>query len=100
MLFHSRITKCPVLDPMFKFLRNIRVPIKPADLLLQKRRRYFGFFCTKLQPGIDLLRDAKDFPKDGSILIITDGMIEDKLHISRDHAFLLPAGGHLHFPVQ
>ena len=50
---------------------------------------------TKLQPGIDLLRDAKDFPKDGSILIITDGMIEDKLHISRDHAFLLPAGGHL-----
>ncbi len=52
---------------------------------------------TKLQPGIDLLRDAKDFPKDGSILIITDGMIEDKLHISRDHAFLLPAGGHLPF---
>ena len=52
---------------------------------------------TKLQPGIDLLRDAKDFPKDGSILIITDGMIENKLHISRDHAFLLPAGAHLPF---
>ncbi|MCR5322530.1 MAG: hypothetical protein K6E85_04605 [Lachnospiraceae bacterium] len=33
---------------------------------------------TILQPGIDLIRSAKDFPKAGPILVITDGMIEDK----------------------
>ena len=55
---------------------------------------------TKLQPGIDLLQDSKDFPKNGSILIITDGAIESKHHISRDHAFLIPSGAHLPFPPQ
>lgn len=45
---------------------------------------------TVLQPGIDFLEDAKDFPKDGPVLIITDGLIEDRLAIHREHAFLIP----------
>ena len=52
---------------------------------------------TKLQPGIDLLECAKDFPKDGPILIITDGAIEDRLSIRHEHAYLLPKGSRLPF---
>lgn len=52
---------------------------------------------TILQPGIDTLESAKDFPKDGPILIITDGGIEDHLDIKHEHAFLLPQGERLPF---
>lgn len=52
---------------------------------------------TILQPGIDLLENAKDFPKDGPILIITDGYIERDLKIKREHAFLIPEGHVLPF---
>lgn len=52
---------------------------------------------TILQPGVDLLECAKDFPKDGPILIITDGMIENKMHIRHEHAFLIPRGKRLPF---
>lgn len=45
---------------------------------------------TRLQPGINMIEDAKDFPKDGPILIITDGEIEDHLDITNEHAYLLP----------
>jgi predicted metal-dependent peptidase len=51
---------------------------------------------TVLQPGIDLLENANDFPKNGPILIITDGECE-RLIIKREHAFLLPKGRHLPF---
>jgi predicted metal-dependent peptidase len=53
---------------------------------------------TVLQPAIDLLERAEDFPKDGPILIITDGLC-DRLAISpkREHAFLLPEGRSLPF---
>jgi predicted metal-dependent peptidase len=51
---------------------------------------------TVLQPGIDLLESADDFPDDGPILVITDGRC-DKLRIQREHAFLLPHGCHLPF---
>ena len=44
---------------------------------------------TVLQPGIDLLERATDFPKEGPILVITDGLC-DTLRIRRDHAFLIP----------
>jgi predicted metal-dependent peptidase len=44
---------------------------------------------TVLQPGIDLLERAKDFPSDGPILIITDGYCE-RLTIKSEHAFILP----------
>jgi predicted metal-dependent peptidase len=51
---------------------------------------------TVLQPGIDLLESATDFPQDGPLLIITDGQC-DRLHIRREHAFLLPEGRYLPF---
>ncbi|MCM1090279.1 MAG: hypothetical protein NC092_07385 [Butyrivibrio sp.] len=52
---------------------------------------------TVLQPAVDLLESAKDFPKDGPILIITDGMTESHMDISHKHAFLLPKGKRLPF---
>lgn len=52
---------------------------------------------TKLQPAVDLLLNAKDFPKDAPILIITDGWIERDLTVRRDHAYLIPRGHHLPF---
>lgn len=52
---------------------------------------------TALQPGINTLESAKDFPKDGPILIITDGEIEDHLDIKHEHAYLLAQGKHLPF---
>ena len=56
---------------------------------------------TVLQPGIDYLEKASDFPADGPILIITDGMIEDHLKIRRKHAFyfLREINFHLHLKV-
>ncbi|MFZ2961314.1 MAG: peptidase [Candidatus Ozemobacteraceae bacterium] len=51
---------------------------------------------TILQPAIDLLERAADFPTQGPILIITDGQC-DRLHVRRSHAFLLPEGRHLPF---
>lgn len=47
---------------------------------------------TILQPGINLLEHAADFPKNGPILIITDGGIEEKISITHEHAWLLPHG--------
>jgi len=55
---------------------------------------------TRLQPGIDLLENAKDFPKDGPILIITDGEIENHLDISHPHGFLLSGKGRLPFKAK
>lgn len=61
------------------------------------RVRVKGRGGTILQPGIDLLERAEDFPKQGPILIITDGWIEDRLRIRREHAFLIPDGHYLPF---
>ena len=55
---------------------------------------------TILQPGINLLQNAKDFPKDAPILIITDGYIESNLTVKREHAFLIPRGNHLPFKAR
>lgn len=52
---------------------------------------------TCLQPGVDLLQKAFDFPKNGPILIITDGYIENHMDIQREHAFLVPKGRRLPF---
>ena len=52
---------------------------------------------TVLQPGVDLLVNAKDFPKDAPILIITDGYVESNMSVRREHAFLIPQGRHLPF---
>lgn len=51
---------------------------------------------TVLQPGIDLLERAEDFPRDGPVLIITDGFC-DRLRVARPHAYLLPQGRALPF---
>ncbi|MEH6939743.1 VWA-like domain-containing protein [Bacillus sp. JJ664] len=51
---------------------------------------------TILQPGIDMIESAKDFPKNGPILIITDGYC-DRLSIKREHAFVMPQGARLPF---
>ena len=55
---------------------------------------------TVLQPGIDLLQRAEDFPGDAPILIITDGYIESDLMIKREHAFLIPVGSRLPFKAK
>jgi predicted metal-dependent peptidase len=51
---------------------------------------------TILQPGVDLLERAEDFPSDGPILVITDGLC-DRVRIAREHAFLMPEGQSLPF---
>ncbi len=60
------------------------------------RVRVLGRGGTVLQPGIDLLEGAIDFPKDGPILIITDGFC-DHFQTAREHAILLPEGRSLPF---
>ena len=51
---------------------------------------------TILQPGINLLEKAENFPPSAPLLIITDGYC-DRLLIRREHAFLLPTGSSLPF---
>ena len=67
----------------------------PPDAIAE-RVKVRGRGGTVLQPGVDLLERAEDFPKEGPILIITDGRC-DKLSIRREHAFLLPVGRDLPF---
>jgi predicted metal-dependent peptidase len=64
---------------------------------IAERVRVKGRGGTVLQPGVDLLEHAQDFPKDAPILVITDGYC-DNVYIRREHAFLLPAGRDLPFP--
>lgn len=51
---------------------------------------------TVLQPGVDLLERAEDFPASGPILVITDGDC-DVLRVRREHAYLMPAGATVPF---
>lgn len=69
--------------------------LAPEDIA--GRVRVQGRGGTILQPGIDLLEEAGDFPRDGPVLIITDGEIEERMVIRRRHAFLLPKGKRLPF---
>lgn len=55
---------------------------------------------TQLQPAINLLEHADDFPDNAPILIITDSDIEPDLRIRHEHAFLIPFGRHLPFKAQ
>lgn len=68
----------------------------PPEAILD-RVRVRGRGGTVLQPGVDLLERAPDFPKDGPLLIITDGAC-DRLSVRREHAYLLPGGASLPFP--
>jgi len=60
------------------------------------RVQVLGRGGTILQPGINLLEKAETFPKDGPILIITDGRC-DHFRTAREHAILLPEGRSLPF---
>jgi predicted metal-dependent peptidase len=62
------------------------------------RVRVRGRGGTVLQPGIDLLREADDFPALAPVLIITDTFCESTLRVPGEHAFLVPAGRRLPFP--
>jgi hypothetical protein len=52
---------------------------------------------TVLQPGVDLLEQAENFPKEAPLLIITDGYCDSIILRGREHAYLLPAGANLPF---
>jgi predicted metal-dependent peptidase len=52
---------------------------------------------TVLQPAINLLQKAEDFPSRGPLLIITDGGIEDRLTVRMEHAYLMAEGLRLPF---
>lgn len=55
---------------------------------------------TVLQPAVDLIEAAADFPKDGPVLIITDGAVESFLRVDRRHAYVMPEGARLPFRPQ
>lgn len=70
--------------------------MEAADIAGSVRVRGRG--GTVLQPGIELLEQASDFPKEAPLLIITDCEC-DRLNLyGRDHAFLVPRGRSLPFP--
>ncbi|MET9828111.1 hypothetical protein ABZ078_02110 [Streptomyces sp. NPDC006385] len=60
------------------------------------RVRVHGRGGTVLQPGIDLLQRADDFPPGAPVLVITDGWC-DVLRVRREHAYLVPPGRRLPF---
>ncbi|MFG3529909.1 hypothetical protein ACGF8B_24610 [Streptomyces sp. NPDC047917] len=66
---------------------------------IAQRLRVRGRGGTLLQPGIDLLHRADDFPPGAPILVITDGEC-DVLRIRTEHAYLLPRGGRLPFTAR
>lgn len=70
--------------------------MKPEDI--GGRVKVKGRGGTVLQPGIDLLLRAEDFPPNAPILVITDGYCEERLIFQgRDHAFLIPKDARLPF---
>jgi Putative metallopeptidase domain len=60
------------------------------------RVRVRGRGGTVLQPGINLLERADDFPPSAPILVITDGYC-DALRVRREHAYLVPESARLPF---
>jgi predicted metal-dependent peptidase len=68
--------------------------LPPAEIAGRVRVRGRG--GTELQPGINLLQRADDFPPTAPVLVITDGRC-DTLRIRREHAFLIPQGASLPF---
>ncbi|MGW7042096.1 vWA domain-containing protein [Streptomyces avermitilis] len=63
------------------------------------RLRVHGRGGTVLQPGIDLLHRADDFPPGAPVLVITDGWC-DVLRVRREHAYLVPQGARLPFTAR
>lgn len=71
--------------------------VEPEALL--DRVQVTGWGGTVLMPGIRLLDALDDYPRDGPLLVITDGECDD-LTIARDHAYLMADGGRLPFPTR
>jgi predicted metal-dependent peptidase len=63
------------------------------------RVRVHGRGGTVLQPGVDLLHRADDFPPGAPVLVITDGWC-DVLRVRREHAYLIPQGARLPFTAR
>ncbi|HWD82092.1 MAG TPA: hypothetical protein VG497_24510 [Kribbella sp.] len=63
------------------------------------RVKVHGRGGTVLQPGVDLLERADDFPAHGPILLITDGQC-DVVRVRREHAWLIPRGASLPFTAR
>ncbi|WP_436847527.1 vWA domain-containing protein [Streptomyces aureus] len=63
------------------------------------RVRVHGRGGTVLQPGVDLLHRAEDFPPGAPVLVITDGYC-DVLRVRREHAYLVPSGARLPFTAR
>ncbi|MFE0822732.1 hypothetical protein [Streptomyces sp. NPDC058847] len=63
------------------------------------RVRVHGRGGTVLQPGVDLLLRAGDFPPTAPVLVITDGWC-DVLRVRREHAYLIPKGARLPFTAR
>jgi predicted metal-dependent peptidase len=68
----------------------------PVDSLLSKVQ-VKGRGGTVLQPAINLLENARDFPDGAPILVLSDGYFEEDLLIQREHAFLVPRRAWLPF---
>ncbi len=70
--------------------------MKPEDIAGTVKVKGRG--GTVLQPGIDLLDRADDFPGEAPLVIITDGWCDDRLILhGREHAYLIPEGASLPF---
>ncbi len=63
------------------------------------RVRVHGRGGTVLQPGIDLLQRADDFPPGAPVLVITDGWC-NVLRVRREHAYLIPQNARLPFTAR
>ncbi|MDQ0936967.1 vWA domain-containing protein [Streptomyces turgidiscabies] len=66
---------------------------------IAERVRVRGRGGTVLQPGVDLLHRADDFPPGAPVLVITDGWC-DVLRVRREHAYLIPHGARLPFTAR
>jgi predicted metal-dependent peptidase len=69
--------------------------LRPEDIV--ETLEVKGRGGTILQPGIDLLDKAQDFPSVAPLLIITDGQCDVLNLHGREHAFLIPRGNPLPF---
>jgi predicted metal-dependent peptidase len=69
--------------------------MKPEDIAGTVKVKGRG--GTVLQPGVDLLDNANNFPKEAPVLIITDGECDRIILRGREHAYLIPYGATLPF---
>lgn len=71
----------------------------PIEMLAHKIK-VKGRGGTVLQQAVNYLENAKDFPDNAPILILTDGFFEENLKIEREHAFLVPNKHYMPFSAK